>query len=268
MKLIVNGKSVDFPGNLSVGEARARYKPDADLCIVNGFPTPDGQALRDGDVLSLIVKGRAPSAEECEALLVSRHTPGVHAKLKAGRVAVCGLGGLGSSIAMHLARCGVGNLLLIDYDVVEPSNLNRQQYFVSQIGMRKTDALRQLVGMANPYVQVQTQAVRLDADNIPALLAGWNIVVEAFDDAACKAELVQTCLERLPGTRVVSGSGMAGYGSANAIESKRVFQNLYVCSDGTSAARPGQGLMAPRVAVCAGHQANLALRLLLGLEEP
>lgn len=268
MRLIVNGKSVDFPGNLSVGEARARYKPAADLCIVNGYPAPDGQPLCEGDELNLIVKGQAPSADECEALLASRHTPGVHARLKAGRVAICGLGGLGSSIAMHLARCGVGRLLLADFDVVEPSNLNRQQYFVSQVGMRKTDALRQLVEMANPYVQVQTHAVRLNAENIPALLAGWDIVVEAFDDAACKAELVRTCLECLPGAKVVSGSGMAGYASANAIETRRVFQNLYVCGDETSAARPGRGLMAPRVAVCAGHQANMALRLLLGLEEP
>ncbi|MFQ8599193.1 MAG: sulfur carrier protein ThiS adenylyltransferase ThiF [Oscillospiraceae bacterium] len=263
MRLIVNGKAV-FPGNHPVGEARARYKPAADLCIANGYPALDGQPLRDGDELNLIV--RASALRRRMRRCWPAGTPGVMPGWRAAWH--LRLGGLGSSIAMHLARCGVGRLLLADFDVVEPSNLNRQQYFVSQVGMRKTDALRQLVEMANPYVQVQTHAVRLNAENIPALLAGWDIVVEAFDDAACKAELVRTCLERLPGTKVISGSGMAGYASANAIETRRVFQNLYVCGDETSAARPGRGLMAPRVAVCAGHQANMALRLLLGLEEP
>ncbi len=69
--------------------------------------------------------------------MIARHTPNLHNKLKSGKVAVLGLGGLGSNIAISLSRVGVGEIILVDYDVVEPSNLNRQQYFVKHIGMKK-----------------------------------------------------------------------------------------------------------------------------------
>ncbi len=116
---------------------RDRTKPDADILILNGAAMSADVPLSEGDEVSLITRGEMPSADELEALMAARHTPGVHTKLKAATVGIAGLGGLGSSIAVALARVGVGKLIVADFDVVEPSNLNRQQYFVDQIGFLK-----------------------------------------------------------------------------------------------------------------------------------
>lgn len=109
--------------------------------IVNGFQTSENAVLKEQDEIFFIPKGEFPPKEQLEAMMSARHTPGVHEKLKRGKVAIAGLGGLGSAIAVMLARIGVGHLLLVDYDVVEPSNLNRQSYYISHLGMKKTDAL-------------------------------------------------------------------------------------------------------------------------------
>ena len=84
--------------------------------------------------------------------MASRHTPGVHALLKQACVGIAGVGGLGSAVAVSLARIGVGKLIIADFDVVEPSNLNRQQYFVDQLGYFKVDALTENLRRINPYV--------------------------------------------------------------------------------------------------------------------
>jgi len=118
-------------------ELRDAVKPAADVVILNGAAMSADAPLKEGDEVCLIKRGEAPSVDELEALMASRHTPGVHAKVKAATVGIAGLGGLGSAIAVALARVGVGKLIVADFDVVEPSNLNRQQYFVDQIGMLK-----------------------------------------------------------------------------------------------------------------------------------
>lgn len=110
-------------------------------------------------------------------------------KLQQAVVAVAGCGGLGSNAAMWLARLGVGNLLLIDFDKVEPSNLNRQYYFLEDIGRYKAEALREHLLRVNPYSDYQACIVKLTEQNIPRLLAKADIVCEAFDKAASKAML-------------------------------------------------------------------------------
>ena len=195
------------------------------------------------------------------------HCPGLAGRLAAGRVAVAGLGGLGSHVATALARCGVGHLLLVDFDLVEPSNLGRQNYSSRHIGRPKTEALAEILAEINPALQAETFQIRLDRQNIPLALNGCDIIVEAFDDPAGKAELVNTALTAFPQTKIVCGSGLAGIESANLIRSRRAGTRLYVCGDEISEARHGRGLMAPRVMVCAGHQANLTVRLLLGEED-
>ncbi|MCD8569186.1 MAG: sulfur carrier protein ThiS adenylyltransferase ThiF [Geovibrio sp.] len=116
-----------------------------------------------------------------ESLLVSRHTPGVHEKMKKAKIAVAGLGGLGSNIAVSLARMGAGDMLLVDYDVVEPSNINRQQYFVDQIGMKKTDALRANLERINPYASYTYQDVFLTEANTAEIFSGYDVIIEAID---------------------------------------------------------------------------------------
>ena len=192
---------------------------------------------------------------EIEAVLTARHTLPVHRKLKHAGAAVAGLGGLGSNVAVMLARAGIGSLHLIDFDRVEPSNLNRQVY--------KTDALREEISEINPYIFVRTDTVKLTPDNAGAILADDKIICEAFDRAKNKAMLVNHLLEHRPDAVIVSGSGMAGHGSSNTIQTQQRMKNLYLCGDGTSDIASGIGLMAPRVTLCAAHQANMILRLIL-----
>jgi sulfur carrier protein ThiS adenylyltransferase len=204
--------------------------------------------------------------DEFEAVMAARHTPAVHEKLKASRVAIAGLGGLGSNIAVSLARLGVGELLLVDHDAVELSNLNRQSYFIPHLGMKKTDALKSLLADINPFINVKTVDAYVTEDNAVDLFNGYNIVCEAFDNPESKAVLVSTLLSKLPEVKIVAASGLAGFGSSNDIKTCKSFGRLYVCGDGASDAELGLGLMSPRVQICAGHQANMALRLILGIE--
>ena len=207
-----------------------------------------------------------PTREEMYDALVQRHGAALQEKFAAASVAVCGLGGLGSNIAIHLARAGVGSLMLIDFDSVDISNLNRQQYFPEQLGMDKTDALSQTLRKIAPYCEIQTKNVRLNEENVPALLAGCPVICEAFDKPDQKAMLVSTVLTQLPEAYLVAASGMAGLDSPNSIQTRRISRRLYLCGDGQSDVADGLGLISARVAVCAAHQATVILRLIAGEE--
>jgi len=269
-RIIIN--VCEWPTEIASGTTlfslRGEKKPDADVTILNGAPILQDCTLQAGDEVVFIRRGEMPAPEELEALMAARHTPGIHQKLKAAVVGIAGLGGLGSNTAVALARIGVGKLVLVDFDVVEPSNLNRQQYFVDQIGMLKTEALQATLKRVNPHIAIESHAVRLAPVNIPKILGAVNVLVEAFDRAEEKAMLIETAIRHLPDTPVVAASGLAGYDSANRILTRKLRHNLYVCGDGESAACPGHGLMAPRVGVAAHHQANAVMRLILGEEEP
>lgn len=266
MKLIVNEREVDAKDGVLVGAIRDRFKPDADLIVVDGFPVSSDTPLREGQTVCLIRRGEMPPPEELEFLMMARHTPGVHRKTKAAVVGIAGLGGLGSQVAIALARAGLGTLILADFDVVEPSNLNRQQYFIDQIGMPKTQALRDTLARINPATQVEIHQVVLTSDNIPVLFGRAQILVEAFDRPDQKAMLANTWVSRFPGRPLVCASGLAGHEPANLIRTSRRGPIILV-GDGTAEARQGRGLMAPRVGIAAHHQANAVLRLILG-EEP
>lgn len=205
--------------------------------------------------------------EEIYTALDERHSPETQKLLSAGNVAIAGLGGLGSNVAYALARIGVGHLHLIDFDVVDITNLNRQQYFMEHIGMYKTDALKSLLLKINPYLDIRTDCVKVTDDNLQELFADATIVCEAFDNPEAKAMLVNGILEHFPEKKLVSATGMAGYGSSNTIITKRIMKNFYLCGDGVTAPTYGHELMAPRVAICAAHEANMITRLILGEEE-
>lgn len=267
MRIWINEIAIEAGPKDTLFALRDRHKEGADLIIANGFPAAEDRVVVEGDRLVFIRRGEQPSEEELETLMASRHTPGVHRRVKAATVAIAGVGGLGSAIAVALARVGVGHLVVADFDVVEPSNLNRQQYFVDQIGLPKVEALKDNLARINPYVTVTACNGRLTGQNIPELFAGADVVVEAFDAADQKALLTETVLLRLPKVPLVAASGLAGYAPSNTIVTRRATGRLYLVGDGETAAAPGQGLMAPRVGIAAHHQANAVLRLLLG-EEP
>ena len=157
-------------------------------------------------------EGGPPAREAMEASLRGRIGPALWERFQQATVAVCGLGGLGSHIALALARAGVGTLRLFDFDRVDLTNLNRQQYKASQIGLEKPMALAENLREVNPYLRLEPHALRLTEENIPLLLQGAQVVCEAFDRPEEKALLTNTVLERLPETYLVAASGMAGLG--------------------------------------------------------
>lgn len=208
-----------------------------------------------------------PKFEEFEKIMIERHTKPVYEKLKKASVAIAGLGGLGSNIAVSLARAGVGTLFLVDFDRVELSNLNRQQYTINDIGRYKTEALTDLLLNINPYLNIKYETKLITEDNAAATFAPYGIVCEAFDRADMKALLINALLENDPDKIIISGSGMAGTLSSNTIRTRRAFDGLYICGDGVTDIADANGLMAPRVAICANHQANMAVRLILGIAD-
>jgi sulfur carrier protein ThiS adenylyltransferase len=189
----------------------------------------------------------------------------VRAHLGKFRVGIAGAGGLGSNCAVALARCGVGTLVISDFDVIEPANLNRQYFFSDQIGMLKTEALKENIHRINAEVVVIVHQKRLDPSNIPEIFSGCNIIVEAFDLADMKEMLIETVQMKMPGTPVIVGSGMAGWGKSENIKYRKIDDTLYVCGDETSEVSELLPPLAPRVAMVANMQANVVIEILMGI---
>jgi sulfur carrier protein ThiS adenylyltransferase len=204
-----------------------------------------------------------PTKKELEEAICARHTSAIHNKIKNAKIGIAGLGGLGSNIAAMLVRAGISNLIIADHDSVDISNINRQNYSLEHIGTLKTDATESVLRKINPYVTIEKHNVRLDQSNIPRIFGKCGIVCEAFDIPSEKAMLINTVLEKCQGVKVVSGSGMAGYGRSNEIRTERLFDDLYMCGDGIDMEDAAGGLMSPRVNICAGHMANTVIAILL-----
>ena len=196
--------------------------------------------------------------------LISRNGEELHKRFSSATVAVCGLGGLGSNIATALARSGIGKLLLIDFDCVDVTNLHRQQYKASQIGRYKAEALAENLLEIAPYTEIHTVTVKITEENFAELLIEADIVCEAFDHAESKAMLVNGVLEQLPYCYLVAASGMAGMNTPNTIRTRKIMKRFYLCGDEVSEAADSIGLVAPRVMLCAAHQAHTVLRILAG----
>ena len=200
-----------------------------------------------------------------EADLLKRNVKGIAKKLKKAKVCILGLGGLGSNVAVLLARSGIGYLKLIDFDVVEASNLNRQQYRISHIGIKKTEAIKTIIKEINPFVEIDTLDIKVDRENILSVVEDIEIVVEAFDRAETKAMAIEELLTN-KNKIVISASGMAGLGSANEVITRKIKENFYLIGDNYSDYEEYSGIMSTRVMLCAAHQANMVLRLILGEE--
>ena len=206
------------------------------------------------------------SREQLDQAFDARFPEEMQTKLRNARVAVAGLGGLGSNIAVMLARSGVGELLLVDFDTVDVTNLNRQMYLIPQLGKPKAEALPEILYQINPYLTYRSVCIKVTPDNVKELFSEYPIVCEAFDKPDQKAMLVRELLMQCPKKIVVSGNGMAGYADANEIRTCQVMKRLYVCGDQSTDVGNGIGLIAPRVAVCAAHEANKVLQLIMQSE--
>lgn len=203
-----------------------------------------------------------PTKEEMYRALEERHGSDFQKKISKASAAVCGLGGLGSNIAISLARAGIGRLHIIDFDKVDISNLNRQQYFADQLGEFKTKALADTLSRIAPYCEIIPHCVKLMEENIPDLLKNDDVICEAFDSAEQKAMLVNCILEKLPEKYLISGSGMAGIGSANLIKTRKITNHFFVCGDESSDVDEAGSLVSARVMVCAAHEALMAIKII------
>lgn len=208
-----------------------------------------------------------PTREEFHNALIERHGAENQKKFDKATVAICGLGGLGSNISICLARAGVGKLILIDFDKVDISNLHRQQYKAAQVGMPKAQALSDNLKEINPFITIETHNTKVTEENVIELTKDADLVCEAFDKAENKAMLVNAILENAPEKYLVSSSGMAGFGSANLIKTKKISKRFFLSGDSVSDVNDGIGLISSRVMVCAAHEAHMALRILMGETE-
>ena len=177
-------------------------------------------------------------------------------------VGIAGAGGLGSNIAISLARAGIGKLVVADFDVVSTPNLNRQQFFLDQVGMFKVDALQVNLERINPFCHCQIHNLRITPANLAEIFGACDILLEAFDLAEQKQMLLETWQELYPERPCIGASGLAGYGRNELIRVVKL-DNIYLCGDGVSELTPGVSPIAPRVAIVANMQANLCLELLI-----
>lgn len=179
------------------------------------------------------------------------------------RVGIAGAGGLGSNCAVALARSGIGTLVISDFDVVEPANLNRQYYFINQSGMLKSKALKENIARINPDTMVLAFTTRLNHENIPLIYEGCDVIVEAFDRDDMKEMIVETVQRKMPGMPLIIGSGLAGWGNNEAIRYRKIDDTLYVCGDESSTTDDDLPPMAPRVGMVANMQANTVIEILM-----
>jgi len=203
-----------------------------------------------------------PAKDEWYKALEEKQGAEVQQKLSQATIAICGCGGLGSNIALMLARAGVKKLILIDFDKVEITNLHRQFYKPTQIGKPKVEALVENLKEYAPYVEYEAYVAKVSPENISSLAKDADIVCEAFDKADAKAMLVNAVLEKLPQKYLVAASGMAGYKEANLIKTRKVSEKFYFCGDFSSDVNDGIGLISSRVMICAAHQAHAIIRIL------
>jgi sulfur carrier protein ThiS adenylyltransferase len=192
-----------------------------------------------------------------------RNSAEIKSRIKQAVIGIAGCGGLGSNAAIALARIGVKKIVITDFDKVEPSNLNRQQFFISDIGKNKTDALAAFIKNVNPFVEVEKHFIKLSLKNIFNIYYECPIIIEAFDKVTEKAMIVKAFGdERFKDKFLITASGLAGFSSSNLIKTNKLSKNIFVCGDNKNEGNEKNGLMAPRVIIAAGHQANMAVSLI------
>jgi len=201
------------------------------------------------------------------ASFTSKNAPIISEEIKRVTIGIAGCGGLGSNAAIALVRAGIRNIVIADFDKVEISNLNRQQYALKDAGNFKVDSLEKILKSINPFIKVEKYKIKLNKDNIYNVFEKCAIVIEAFDSIASKSMIIKVFSEsRFKEKYLIGGSGVAGYSSANDIKTKKISNNIFICGDNKTKPLKSAGIMAPRVMIAAGHQANKALQIIAGLK--
>jgi len=209
-------------------------------------------------------RSRSLSRETMIDPLFAAHDPNLLRIWQAASIGIAGAGGLGSNIAISLTRAGIGRLIIVDFDVITLTNLNRQQFYRDQVGMLKVEALAQNLNRISPHTRLEMYDLRVTPDNLDVLFGSCSILIEAFDLADQKRMLIETWHSLYPDRPIIVASGVAGYGNNNLLRQTQS-ANLYLLGDGISELTPGISPIAPKVAAIANMQANLCLELLIML---
>jgi sulfur carrier protein ThiS adenylyltransferase len=187
----------------------------------------------------------------------------IRIKLKDSSIGIAGAGGLGSNIAVSLARVGVGHLVIVDFDKIEESNLNRQYYFHDQIGKVKVEMLKETINRIYEWIKVDIFNHKLSSGEMDKPFRNVDVVVEALDKAETKTAFIEEIMSKLPEKPLVGCSGVAGYGHSDRVITKKL-GNLYMVYDEQAKSSDEDVLMAPRVIMMGNWQANIVLEILLG----
>jgi sulfur carrier protein ThiS adenylyltransferase len=191
--------------------------------------------------------------------IFERNVPGTTEKLAVATVGIAGCGGLGSNAAAALARAGVGRLILVDHDRVEPSNLNRQHYFQSDIGSVKVEALGRHLRAINPAIALELHDIELKPEDVKTIFGGADMLIEAFDRAEDKRWLIEAWCRAFPDRHIVCGSGLSGCGATDTLH-VHSSGRIHMCGDEQT--DMSLGLCSARVGIVANMQANVAIALL------
>jgi len=183
-------------------------------------------------------------------------------KMRKAVIGIAGLGGLGSNVAIALARLNPAGLIIADFDCVEAGNLNRQQYYPDQVGSHKADAMTANLKRLAPDLKIETHKIKLTAENIPQIFARADVIAECFDRPEEKQMLVETVLSKMA-QPIVSVSGIAGYGRSNEITTKQLSDRLILVGDDVSSIEHNSVLTSTRVGLAAYHQANAVVEVII-----
>jgi sulfur carrier protein ThiS adenylyltransferase len=192
--------------------------------------------------------------------LFNRNVPGMTEALMTAHVGIAGCGGLGSNTAVALTRAGIGQLTLADFDRVELSNLNRQHFFLKDIDSYKTTALANHLKAIRPQLKLNLHTCKVTRENLTRIFSQVDLLIEAFDQADDKLELIESWVKIFPGKAIIVGNGIGGLGKSNDLKVTQTGR-IFFCGDLTS--DMSLGLCAARVGIVANMQANVAIEELL-----
>jgi sulfur carrier protein ThiS adenylyltransferase len=197
--------------------------------------------------------------------LFGKIDPEIRNKIVGKTIGIAGAGGLGSNVAVSLARCGIDSLVIADFDKVEYSNLNRQFYFLDQIGKYKVDALFENLMKINPFMKLEMHNTKLDSANVNTIYSKVDILVEAVDSAYVKQIIVENWVEKYPQKPIIIASGVYGFGDFEKLRIK-VVDKIYICGDEETEIKNDYSPLSPKIGIVANMQADLVIKILVNGE--
>ncbi len=183
--------------------------------------------------------------------------------IQSKKIGIAGAGGLGSNVAMILVRSGFTKIEIFDYDSIDASNLNRQQYFINEIGLDKVGCLTEHLFNINPDIHIQSIKAKWTRDNAHSFFSNCDFIIEAFDQADWKYQFIN--YYQPSGIPIISGNGMAGLFEKQPMFVRKL-DNVYFVGDSTTDTALGHPPMAPRVTACAAKMAEIILDLTLEIK--